>query len=249
MSPGQSRQSPSRPWWRRLWRLLVPAMPDFFGILEAQAENLRLTLQTLAGYLEAGDGELAARVHALVEEGHALRNSNLTLLHRSFVTPVDREDLFTLSMAIDHVLDYVKNTVREVEVLQVKSDDWVQRMTAELAAGATTLSRGLVHFRDGRSSDVAATVLTREAERRIEDLYRGALADMFQGGEYLGLSADGASPAVQACLDFVVNRIKRREVYRHLSNAADRLARAGEALRDISIKYDNGGIASRRTGR
>jgi hypothetical protein len=49
---------------------------------------------------------------------------------------------------------------------------------------------------------------------------------------------------VRACLDFVITRIKRREVYRHLSNAADRLAHAGEALRDISIKYDDGGSGS-----
>ena len=87
---------------------------------------------------------------------------------------------------------------------------------------------------------MAHTVQTREAERRVEDLYRDALADMFQGEEYTRLSATEESPSVRACLDFVVNRIKRREVYRHLSNAADRLARAGEALRDISIKYDNG---------
>jgi hypothetical protein len=42
------------------------------------------------------------------------------------------------------------------------------------------------------------------------------------------------------CLEFLVIRIKRREVYRHLSNAADRLDHAGDALRDISIKYDEG---------
>ena len=69
---------------------------------------------------------------------------------------------------------------------------------------------------------------------------------MYQGEEYLQLSKGSKAPAVRDCLDFVVSRIKRREVYRHLSNAADRLAHAGEALRDISVKYDRGGTGRRR---
>jgi len=69
---------------------------------------------------------------------------------------------------------------------------------------------------------------------------------MFQGEEYRVLTEGIDPPAVCACLDFVITRIERREVYRHMSNAADRLAHAGEALRDISIKYDSGGTGSRR---
>jgi uncharacterized protein len=239
----------SNSWWRRLWREIVPPMPNFQAMLEAQADNLRATMAALADYLLTRDPALALRVHVLVDEGHALRNRNLSQLHRSFVTPIDREDIYTLTMSIDHILDYVKNTVREVEVLQVAADDWMRRMTAELARGVASLASGLARFRSGRAEDVAHTVQTREAERRVEDLYRDALQDMFSGEEYLGLTAGDESPSVRACLDFVVSRIKRREVYRHLSNAADRLARAGEALRDISIKYDAGGVGGSRHSR
>jgi uncharacterized protein Yka (UPF0111/DUF47 family) len=237
---------PSRPWWRRLWHRLVPAMPDFYAMLGAQAENLQATLETLAGYLVAVDAERAARVNELVEQGHVLRDHNLALLHQSFVTPIDREDIYTLAMTLDHILDYVKNTVREVEMLQLPADEWMRRMTAELVTGGFTLTRGLAHFSHGHAGMVPATVRTREAERNVEDLYREALADMFQGEEYQLLHASGTASTAQACLEFVINRIKRREVYRHLSNAADRLARAGEALRDISIKYDEGGIAAQQ---
>ena len=233
-------------WWRRLWRQVVPPMPDFHAMLEEQADNLRATVAALVDYLQACDSTLAPPVHTLVDEGHALRDRNLAVLHRTFVTPIDREDIYTLVMTLDHILDYVKNTVREVEVLQVASDDWMRRMTAELDEGVASLALGLARFRAGRAEDVAQTVQAREAERRIEDLYRDALADMFQGEEYQTLTTDDEPPSVRACLDFVVARIKRREVYRHLSNAADRLARAGEALRDISIKYDDGGAGVRR---
>ena len=230
----------NRPWWQRLWQLVVPPMPDFYGMLEAQADNLRATVAALADYLQASDAELAAQIHGLVDEGHALRDTTLDKLYGSFITPIDREDIYKLAMAIDHILDYLKNTVREVEVLQVKPNDWMQRMTIELTEGVASLALGLARFRAGQAKEVAHTVQTREAERRVEDLYRDALQNMFQGDEYVQLTEGTEPPDVRDCLNFVVTRIKRREVYRHLSNAADRLAHAGEALRDISIKYDSG---------
>ena len=233
------------PWWLRLWQTVVPPMPNFYGMLGAQADNLRATVAALADYLQACDPQLAANVHALVEQGHGLRDRTLSQLYRSFITPIDREDIYTLAIAIDHILDYLKNTVREVEVLQVEADDWMQRMTAELVDGVASLALGLARFRAGQAEDVAHTVQTREAERLVEDLYREALQDMFQGEGYRKLSNASDAATVRDCLEFVVSRIKRREVYRHLSNAADRLAHAGEALRDISIKYDSGGTGVR----
>jgi uncharacterized protein Yka (UPF0111/DUF47 family) len=132
-------------------------------------------------------------------------------------------------------------------VLQVKADQWMHRMTSELTEGVASLALGLARFRAGEAEDAAQTVQTREAERRVEDLYRDALGDMFQGDDYLSLTAGDNPPTVLACLDFVLSRMKRREVYRHISNAADRLAHAGEALRDICVKYDDGGAGFRRS--
>ena len=217
----------------------VPPMPDFYGMLEAQADNLRATAVVLVDYIQTSDSELASRINVLVNDGHALRDATLHTLHRSFITPIDREDIYKLATSIDHILDYIKNTVREVEVLQVHPNDWMQRMTVELAEGINTLVLGLAWLRADKAEEVARTVQTRAAERRVEDLYRDALENMFQGEEYLALTEGSEPPDVRACLNFVIARIKRREVYRHLSNAADRLAHAGETLRDISIKYDN----------
>ena len=228
------------PWWRRVWQSLVPPMPDFNGMLAAQADHLCATMSALADYLGSSDLDQAAQVNGLVDQGHALRDRTLGVLYGSFITPIDREDIYKLAMAIDHVLDYLKNTVREVEVLQVDADDWMQRMAEELAQGADSLAKGLACFAAGEAQAVRRTVQTRDAERHVEDLYRDALENMFQGETYDRLMDNSTPSATRDFLHFVVTRIKRREVYRHLSNAADRLAHAGEALRDISIKYDQG---------
>jgi hypothetical protein len=82
-------------------------------------------MNALADYLGSSNLAQAARVNGLVDQGHALRDRKLRILYSSFITPIDREDIYKLAMAIDHVLDYLKNTVRKVEVLQVKADDWM----------------------------------------------------------------------------------------------------------------------------
>jgi len=225
-------------WWRRAWEMLVPPMTDFHALLEEQCGNLESAAKALQGYLQDGDPALAPPVREWVRAGHALRDHNLTLLHRTFITPIDREDIYTMAMTIDHILDYIKNTVREVEVLQVKPDHWMQLMAEQLIFGAGLLRQGLALLRDGKAGQVSQAVNLRHQERHVEKLYRKALADMFEGEEYQQISAESAKPSTQECLEFLISRIKRREVYRHLSNAADRLSHAGEALRDISIKYE-----------
>ena len=224
--------------WHWLRQQLLPPMTDFHALLEEQCVNLEAAVAALGTYLQKGDPALAGTVRDRVREGHALRDRNLALLYQSFVTPIDREDIYTLCMSIDHILDYVKNTVREVEVLEVKSDQWMLGMVEQLGQGAASLAHGLELYRTGQASDVPDAVITRHLERHVEKLYRKALADMFHGAEYQALINAVEQPSAITCLEFVISRIKRREVYRHLSNAADRLAHAGEALRDISIKYD-----------
>ena len=222
----------------RLWIKIIPPAIDFHALLREQCINLQAAVAALDEYLQESNPSLAPKVRKLVRQGHRLRDQNLALLYRSFVTPIDREDIYTLTMAIDHILDYVKNTVRELEVLQVEPDNYMCLMAEQLGKGAASLADGLELFRKRRAGEIPAVVITRQLERYVEKLYREALAEMFQGAEYQALTNEDQQPSVQACLDFVVTRIKRREVYRHLSNAADRLAHAGEALRDISIKYE-----------
>ena len=76
------------------------------------------------------------------------------------------------------------------------------------------------------------------AERNVEELYRQALSDMFGGKALEQMRERETLVSSLDCLDYVFTQMKRREVYRHLSNSADRLANVGELLHDLAIKYD-----------
>ena len=226
----------NKSWLKRLWEKIIPPSIDFHGLVKEQCIALQDAVTVLQHYLQQHDPSLAPQIREKVREGHRLRDRNLKLLNSSFVTPIDREDIYTLSMTIDHILDYVKNTVRELEVLRVRPDRYMVDMAEQLGKGAAQLAQGLDLFYHRNIDEIQKQVTTRQLERYVEKLYREALADMFHGNEYQNLTENN-NPGVNECLEFVISRMKKREVYRHLSNAADRLAHAGEALRDISIKY------------
>ncbi len=135
------------------------------------------------------------------------------------------------------MFDYAVTSVRELELLNVAADTWMKAIVARLRDGAAALTQGFQRFREHPEEVEPLAAQARRAEREVESLYRKALAEMFAGEAYQAMTDPGASPSGRACLEFVIDRIKRREVYRHLSNAADRLAHVGEALHDMSVKY------------
>jgi uncharacterized protein Yka (UPF0111/DUF47 family) len=153
-------------------------------------------------------------------EEHAadtLKARNLRILNEAFSTPFDREDIYRAIAHVDHVVNYCKSTVNEMDLLQVRPDAHTLAMVKQLEEGARAIRDGFARLRRDPATAQEYADLGRKAERRIEKLYRAALVELFQGDDYL-------------------NMFKRREIYRHLSNAGDRLARAANTLHDIVVK-------------
>jgi len=222
---------------RRVWEKVFPRTDDFHSMILDQCRCLERTLEALAGFLKEAREEKAAEVRRCVKEGHELSQRNLDRLHRAFVTPIDREDIDILVTRVDHVFDYAKTAVREMELLEVRADPWMDEMVDHLRRGAAVLSEGVIAFHTNPAAAEFPARHTHRAERHVAKLYRQALVDMFGGEACRALTERESKPSCRECMDFLVTQMKRREVCRHLSNAADRLAHVGEALHDMSVKY------------
>ena len=219
---------------RRLWHRVFPRVPDFTGLVAAQASLLEETLDELAAFLAREEQDRATEVRACVDQAHAQAQAHLDLLHRSFITRIDREDIYVLITRVDHIFDYATTSVREIELLELAADQWMTAMVERLREGTSALTAGLACFRERPEDSEPHAARTRQAEREVEELYRQALAELFAEDAY---RPGEGEESTAACVAFMLDRMKRREVYRHLSNAADRLAHAGEALHDMSVKY------------
>ncbi|OIN94978.1 MAG: hypothetical protein AUJ21_04070 [Anaerolineae bacterium CG1_02_58_13] len=193
----------------------------FIKLIHDQAALTLEGMDALSNYLVTSDPAASALLTAKEKEADEARRILINELNRTFITPFDREDLFTLSRTIDDVLDYAYSTVSEMEILKVEPTTYMQRMASLLRDAAYELLMAVERLENhpGVSSEHAQRA--KALENRVEGVYREALADLFSGAEDL---------------QHVVKMLKMREVYRHLSNAADRGDEAANVIADIVVK-------------
>jgi uncharacterized protein Yka (UPF0111/DUF47 family) len=155
------------------------------------------------------------------EDADEVRRILISELNRTFVTPMDREDISALSRAIDDIMDYAWSTVQEMELLHVTPTPYLQRMVSLLHEAAREVHLAMLRIKDHPEVASEHAQRAKALENLVEHVYREALADLFEGP---------AGPKR------VIVILKMREVYRHLSNAADRGDAAANIISDIVVK-------------
>jgi len=230
-------------------------MPDFYRLLDDQCDLVVRALEVFVEFMETGEPGNARKVRALEHEGDEIKARNIDVLNRSFSTPFDREDIYRAVSSIDEILNYAKTTVREMEILVVEPDEHTLAMAKLLYEGSEHLRQGFGNLKDNPAGAEKDADAVRKTERRTEKVYRRAIAELLDPEHYLHtLAAEWQDPvhqkltlllepmdkqgcaSVTRALSFIIVALKKREVYRHLSNASDHLAHAGDILHDIVVK-------------
>lgn len=193
----------------------------FIELLSKQAAFALSGLQTLHQYIEQPNDELARQLSAVEKEADETRRILIDELNRTFVTPIDREDIFALSRAVDDVLDYANSTIEEMVMLDVQPNKFMERIVSLLADAAREINLAVDRLETHPAVAVDHSVRAKALENRVETVYREAIAALFSGPRDL---------------EHVVGMMKLREVYRHLSNAADRGDEAANIIGDIVVK-------------
>ncbi len=193
----------------------------FLELLIKQAEFTVEGMQTLLSYVKEPDEGLAQKVTQIEKDADEVRRILIDELNRTFVTPFDREDIFALSLTVDDVLDYGNTTVEEMHMLDVEPNPFIERMVSLLTDAAREIHSGVLRLEDHPNVANDHAVRAKALENRVETVYREAIADLFQ---------------MPRDIDHVVEMLKLREIYRHLSNAADRGDQAANVIGDIVVK-------------
>ena len=188
----------------------LPQSPDVLRTLMAQAD---ITVAGAIAFASWAGGDLTqeARVRACEQQADQVRRELSLQLRQAFSTPVDQEDLFTLSERLAAVLNGLKNVVREAESYALESDTAIAAMAVEIRTGVQHLRTAIDHL--ATQGDVA----TREADaamssaRRMEKIYLDSM---------LGLLA----------VDDLREVVTRGEIYRRTLEIGDRLTRVADRV-------------------
>lgn len=194
----------------------------FIDLLVQQAQITLEGMEALVAYFEKPTKKRAEAVSQAESAADEIRRIMIDELNRTFITPFDREDIHALSRAIDDMLDYGYTTVDEMSILEVEPNDFMLEIGQLLAKSASELLLGVQRLADHTGVAQNHVVRAKQLENQVEGIYRLALKDIFQRADNEEIT--------------VVNMLKLRETYRHLSNAADRGDEAANVLSDIVVK-------------
>jgi hypothetical protein len=202
---------------------LFQRRPNGFIVrLSEQAVVVVKGTAALVTYMEEPNKRNAARVHKLERDADEIRRILIDELNRTFVTPIDREDLFGLSRAIDDVLDYAYSTTNEMEMLQVAPNPHLHLMAQLLYNAAEEIYLSIKRLEHHPNVADTHAVRVKAIENEMETLYAEALAQLFKEANAL---AD------------VVNMLKLREIYRHMFHAVGSAEQAANIISDIIVKF------------
>ena len=193
----------------------------FIQLIHEQASLTLEGMELLKKYLSSPDEVLADQLTAKEKAADESRRILIDELNRTFITPFDREDIFALSRAVDDVLDYAYSTMTEIEIFKVEPTEFMVRICSLLRDASFEILKAVECLQDHPGVSAEHAQRAKALENRVETVYREALASMFEETEDVKT---------------LVNMMKYREVYRHLSNAADRGDEAANVLADIIVK-------------
>lgn len=194
-----------------------PKRRDFYKMLLDESLKVEEAMEALDHFAQSPSQDLGMKVSQIEEEADDLRRILIEALNKTYVTPIDREDIFALSRAIDDMCDYSKSTVEEMLLFQVGTNEHIKKMTETLRVAADHISKAVQYMKSNPAVANDHLVQAKKTENRMEHLYRAALVDLFKTSD-------------------VLNIMKLREIYRHLSNAADRGDEAANIIGDILVK-------------
>ena len=193
----------------------------FIQMLINQATKTLEGMEALEEFMKKGDESYAQQVARAEEEADEIRRILIDELNRSFVTPIDREDIFRLSRAIDDIVDYGYTTIDEMVILKVHPNPYLHQMASLLKEAAKEIHLATLRLADHPNVANDHAMRAKALENQVEQIYRQAVAALFSGPKDL---------------EHVVEMLKLRELYRHLSNCADRGDEAANVIGDIILK-------------
>jgi uncharacterized protein Yka (UPF0111/DUF47 family) len=182
-------------------RWFLPETPDVIGLLRAQ---LRVAIEGTERFSDWAGGE-DVRLEEMREiqgRGELAKRDLLNAVRIAFITPIEPEDLFSISQGTGRILGAVAGLVGEAAVLRCGPDDGISGMATLIAECVRSIDLAVAEL--GSSG----TKATAEADRAIE------CARQMHGHYYRGM-------AVTLDLDDRGERIARRELYRRCSRIGD----------------------------
>jgi uncharacterized protein len=209
-----------------IFDLLLPKETKFYSFMDQQVGFL---ITSTAIFKELVDNiktlsedqirEKICKIKECETGGDEVERNILAELKKTFITPIDREDIHTLAINIDRANDILNSISRKIEIYNIREVPNNVRKFADIIVKITKQMEITVkHLRKKDNIDEAVKVM-RELENEADELFHASMAQLFSGDN---------EP---------VYIIKFKEFYEHLETVVDAIDYVGKLMRGIRVKH------------
>ena len=209
---------------QRIVNFLIPREYHFFDYLEHQARVARQAVGVLGRFIEGDPDHAGIRrdVTAFEKEGDGIVDEMLVALSKTFVTPIDREDLQALSKRLDDVADYVNTAARSIGIFAVtKASPAMGKLYDTLLQACDPLNEMVPLLRKGEYSKIIEQCRKMHLiEKSGDKIFRNELSRMFHDPDVSGKEI-----------------LRSREILDNLETAIDACDRVAEVMMHVAVKH------------
>ena len=203
---------------------LIPREEKFFVLFEQSAQNAVKIAQQLRDMVFIWENvrERVGVITDLEHQGDAITHQIMAQLHRTFVTPFDREDIALLAHSLDDVTDFIHSAADAMLLYKIERPTGRANEMADIAVQAVVeVERAIseMHDRIDRDQLLKRCVEIHRLENVGDSVHRSALAELF---------ADSTD---------IAYLIKWREIYDHIETAIDRCEDVANILEGVALRY------------
>ena len=204
---------------------LLPKEEKFFDMLREQASNVvdgaNEFKRLIDDYNKINDSErknFAKWIQDIEHKGDNLTHNIIGILDKTFITPIDKEDIYRLAMLLDDVIDAIYHTSERLIIFKIsKIDIHIKNLTHVVLEITKKMDIGIAEI--SKLKDMNQFYIeVHTLENKGDNLYRAALAEMFNKRNPIEI-------------------IKYKDIYDFLENIADKCEDIANVIESIVVKH------------
>lgn len=201
---------------------LLPREEQYFTLFAQMTSYINDAARTLVEMLAQPDGDYQEYVQRIKSIEHAcddLTHNVSTRLNQSFITPFDREDIYSMSKALDDVVDLIDGAARAVVMYDIHETTEPAKQLAGIIQRMAVQLNEVVSILQKPKGVTERLVEIHRLENEGDDIYQRAVGSLFH---------DDLHP---------LEVIKWKDVYEKLENAIDRCENVANIIEGVIIKH------------
>ena len=208
-------------------------MGQFFSWVKSNEKEILVTLDNLAKKSVEISEELVImltdlkidechkKIHTIETEADKLVRDIFSELNRTFITPLDREDMQRVASKIDDTIDHIDGIAARLESYKITTaPPYALDMANELVKATKEVELMTAKLRNIKnpSSMIEHCRNTSAIEHKVDDLYSAAITKLFESNDAIEI-------------------IKLKDIYEKMESASDRCVDVADVVEDIVLKY------------